>query len=166
MGFILAALAVVAVAISTYATIQSLQQQSELQKAVQKQQEIEAQAERDVAAFEEKQARRRHALLLGKQQAIFAAAGVDPTMGTPLFMELDLVKQGEMDALNIRAFGARAANARLFESSIARFRAQNARAGIPLAVIGGIASAASAGAGAYASYTARQTPRATTTDWT
>lgn len=55
--------------------------------------------------FQEQQSRRRTSMAIGKQMAILAASGVDITSGSPLFMELDSVRQAELEALNIRHSG-------------------------------------------------------------
>jgi hypothetical protein len=62
------------------------------------------------------------------------------TSGSPLFMELDSVKQAELDALNIRHQG---------ELGVAskQFQARMAKAQIPGIIIGGLSKAGGAFAG-------------------
>ena len=165
------AVSVAAAAVSTYASVKSSEQQAAMAKSVQKQKEIERQAAIDAAAFEETQQRRRTALLLGSQRAIEAASGVETTTGSPLIQEIDLVKQGELEALNIRQAGTMQAGARQFEANIARYRAETAKGAIPLQIAGGVLQAASSGYSTYqlskyGSYRA-PSPRGNTvaTDW-
>lgn len=86
------------------------------------------------AAFQEQQSRRQSALAIGKQVATGAASGVDITSGSPLFMELDSIRQAELDALNIRHQGALGAASKKFEARMAKAR-------IPGIIMGGIAGA-------------------------
>ena len=150
MAFIAAAIvAVVAAGLQTYMAVRASEQQAEQFKAVQKQKELEASAAQDAATFEEKQARRRNALLIGQQRAIFSAAGVETESGTPFLQEVDFLKQSELEALNIRAFGGAAASERSFEGRIAGYRARVARAGIPLQIASGVVSAAGSALSIY-----------------
>lgn len=132
----------------------------------------------DTAAFDERQQRRRIALALGGRRAATAASGVAIDVGTPLIQEIDLVQQGELEALTIQRAGAIAINERGFESGLSRYEAEatrisgrfasslarfegetqgallRRRAGairsqIPLQIASGAASAVSSGFGAY-----------------
>jgi hypothetical protein len=76
-------------------------------------------------------------MLIGKQIAVGAASGVDITSGSPLFMELDSVKQAELEALNIRHQGA-------LGSASKKFEARMAKARIPGIIMGGVAQAGGA----------------------
>jgi len=87
--------------------------------------------------FEERQARRQSQMAIGKQVAMGAASGVDITSGSPLFMELDSVRQGELEALNIRNQGRNAANARKFGAKMETRK-------IPGQILGGVANLAGA----------------------
>src|SRR3989442_13522914 len=66
---------------------------------------LAAHAAEDSAVLADRQARRRSQLLLGKQRAIGAAAGVDISSGSPLALELDNVHEAEIEALSIRRVG-------------------------------------------------------------
>lgn len=143
---------VVAAGVSTYAAVQQSEAQAEATKAAKQQREVEAQIAGDNAAFEEQQHRRKMLLLLGKQHAIQSAYGVVSDVGTPLQNEIDTVKQGELEALRIRAQGTNAAGERLFESKMAGFQARSIRAQIPLQIASGITSAAAGAISAYSSY--------------
>lgn len=94
----------------------------------------EAKSIEEQAAFQEGQSRRQSRMLIGKQIAAGAASGVDITSGSPLFMELDSVRQAELDALNIRHQGA-------LGSASKRFEARMAKARIPGIIMGGISQA-------------------------
>jgi len=144
-----AAAVIVGVAISTYSAVQASEQQAQASDAIRKQREVEAQNAEESAAFEERQHRRRIALLAGKQAAIFSASGVDPSVGTPLEQAIDLATQGELEALSIKRAGATAAGASRFEAGIARYRRDVLRAGIPMQIAGGVFSAVGGGIGAY-----------------
>src|SRR5882724_106026 len=74
VGIAAIAVTVAAAGLSTYAAVKSSENQAALAKAVQKQKETEAQNVAETAAFEERQTRRRTALLIGKQTAIQAAS--------------------------------------------------------------------------------------------
>jgi hypothetical protein len=97
----------------------------------------EAKSIEEQAAFQEQQSRRQSRMLIGKQIAVGAASGVDITSGSPLFMELDSVKQAELEALNIRHQGA-------LGSASKKFEARMAKARIPGIIMGGVAQAGGA----------------------
>lgn len=90
---------------------------------------IEAQA-----AFDETQQRRKNRLMLGEANAQAAASGVQISSGSPLLMELDRVKQSEIEALSIRRAGSIQAEGR-------RYGARLARRSIPYTILGGIMGA-------------------------
>lgn len=143
MGFGIAALiiGVVGAGISTYAAYSQAQQAQDNAKTESKYREQEAESIRQSSAYEERQYRRRVAILLGKQNAIAAATGTDPTQGSPLLMELDNVKQGELEALNIRRTGQMGASAREYEARLARQRASYASDQKGYAIAGGVLQA-------------------------
>lgn len=125
MGFAIAGLVIglLGTAISTYA---AYSQNQELQKAAKAEAAFrnqEAESLRQSAAFQERQYRTRLAVLLGQQQAISAASGVDISSGSPLLMQLNNVRQGEMEALNIRRTGEVGASGKELEARLARMRA-------------------------------------------
>lgn len=83
---------------------------------------LERKTIRDEAQFQEQQSRRQSQMAIGKQVAVGAASGVDITSGSPLFMELDSVRQAELEALNIRHRGELAMAAKTLEIRKARAR--------------------------------------------
>lgn len=145
-------LAVVAAGVGTYVAVQQAEQQADEANAIRKQKEEEARQAVESAAFQERQLRRRQSILLGKQQAITAAAGVDLTTGTALFAEADFAEQAELEALNVRRTGKIEASGREFEARIAKFRRENARGAIPWLIAGGVLSASSSAATSYSVY--------------
>ena len=96
----------------------------------------EARSIADQAAFDEQQYRRKASIAIGKQNAMGAASGLDITSGSPLFMELDNIRQAELDALNIRHQGA-------LDVASKRFEARMAKAQIPGILLGGAAKGGS-----------------------
>lgn len=153
-----------AAGVSSAAAIQQSKNQSALAKAMQRQKETEAQNEAEAAAFEERQSRRRTALLLGKQQAIFAASGLETTTGSPLIQELDLTTQAELEALNIRRGGQVTSEASLFESRIAKYQSDTAKAAIPYEITSGVLSGVGSAASIYGS-AGTGTKKTVTGDW-
>lgn len=137
---ILAATAAVASAgVGIYSAVSSASTQSDMAEAQAKALEEQAKSQEEAAAYEERQFRRKAALLLGKQHAIYGASGIDPSSGSPLLMELDTVRQAELEAQNIRRGGDVAAASSRFESGLARTRASYYNSTIGPSVIGGLA---------------------------
>jgi hypothetical protein len=138
---IIGALAAVAVStgIGIYSAVSSANTQQDLQEANSKALEQQAKSQEDAAAYEERQFRRKAAFLLGKQQAIYGASGLDPSSGSPLLQELDNVRQSELEAQNIRRGGDVAAASSRFESGLAKYRANYYGSSIAPAVIGNVA---------------------------
>lgn len=170
-AYVAATAAVVGAGISTYSAIEQANQQQELAKSEKQAREIEAQAALDTAAFEEKQHRRRIALLRGEQQAAYAAAGYDTTSGTPLVQDIDLAQQGELEALAIKRAGRMAANVGQYEASIAGWRGENASRAVPIIIAGGAVQAGAGAASSYSSYSyysktsSSRRARSVTSDW-
>jgi len=156
-AYVGAAVAVVGAGVGTYMAVQQSEQQAALAKAVQKQKDIEAQAATETAKFEETQHRRRITLLMGQQQATYAASGLDPSQGTPLIREIDLAKQGELEALSIRRGGSIEASSSRFEANIAKFQAGVYSSRMPLTIAGGVLQASAAGLDAYSTARGKQT---------
>ncbi len=109
--------------VSAYASSEQAATQKKAAEADASLKQQEAESMRQSAEYEERQYRRRITLLLGKESAITSASGFDPTSGSPLLMELDNVRQGEMEALNIRRTGQVNASARSFEGRLAAMKA-------------------------------------------
>ena len=143
VGIAAAIVGVIGAGLSTYAAFNQAAQQQKAAKTEATFREQEAESARQSAAYQERQYRRRISLLLGKQEAIAGAAGTDPTSGSPLLMELDNVKQGEMEALNIRRTGQVAASAHELEARLARQRASFAGQQKGFAIGSGVMKASS-----------------------
>ena len=143
IGEAAAILAVVGTAVTTYAAVQGAEAQASAARAEKKFRERAAQSERDAAAFEEAQFRNRVRHVLGQQQAIGAAAGIETTTGSPLLNELDAVRQGELQALSIRQSGATRAYSQDFAAAEADFMARYAQGRVPGIIAGGVAQAGS-----------------------
>ena len=154
--WVIVAAAVLSAAASTYAAVQQSEQNAAMARATRKQRETEAAQAADAAMFEERQHRRRIAILLGKQQAIFAASGVDPSSGSPLVQQIDLIKQGEIEALNIRAGGSLESSERMFEAGLAKYRARTLKSQVPLQIASGVTSAVAGAGVAYSRYQTRR----------
>ena len=96
----------------------------------------EAASIREAAGFEERQTRRRAAEIIAKGRAIGAASGIDIASGSPLLMELENVRQAELEALSVRHRGETAARGKQFEAKLARGQ-------IPGIILGGVAKTGS-----------------------
>ena len=96
----------------------------------------EADSVEQASAFDERQYRRQATLVQGTADAQGAASGVQVSSGTSLFHELDRVKQGEIEALNIRRTGA-------VKAQGLRYGARMERRKIPFDIISGATNAAS-----------------------
>lgn len=154
-----AAAAVIGAGVSTYAAVQQAEQQADIAKEEGRRQKFEAEAFKEQAAFEEKQSRRKALIMLGKQYAIASASGVDPDMGSPIDQQIDLITQTELEALNIRAFGQRAVQSKMYDAKLSKYRADTARGTIPLSIVGGVASAVGGAASVYGNMKAPRTNR-------
>jgi len=142
-----------------YSSIQQAQDAEKIAKATQRQKEIEAQVAHDNAMFEAGQARRRAVLAKGRQLSIFGAAGLDPSGGSPLLMDVDLTQQMEMDALNIERGGRITGDMLQYEGKIAKYRASLAKGVVPYEIASAVTAGAGSIAGSYLSYTAGQRTR-------
>ena len=123
IGLIGVAVATTGTAIQVYSSIKQQEAASDAAKDEAAARDVEAASIRESAAYEERQFRRRAALLLGKQNVITAASGLDVSGGSPLLMELDTIQQTELEALNIRRSGNVTASSREFEAGLSRRRA-------------------------------------------
>lgn len=113
-------------------TLSGIQQANAQAKAA----NAEARSIADQAAFDEQQYRRKASIAIGKENAMGAASGLDITSGSPLFMELDNIRQAELDALNIRHQGQLGVASK-------QFQARMAKAQIPGIIMGGMAKSGS-----------------------
>jgi hypothetical protein len=104
--------------------------------------DFEAGLSEQQAAFDERQNRRQHRLLQGEGNALAASSGLDITRGSPLLLELDRIRQGEIDAQSIRRAGT-------LEAQAKRMGAGFERDSIPYSILGGLARVGSIGASAY-----------------
>lgn len=73
-------------------------------------QEQRAKEERQIAYADEARKRADNTRALASQRAAFAANGLDTTVGAPLLAAYDSAREGELDALTIRAGGLSRAN--------------------------------------------------------
>lgn len=89
--------------------------------------EQEAGRIRSLGAIEAQQVERRNRRALGQQLVDFAAAGIDPTFGTPLDVAFDTAQQGELDVLEVTTRTAFNAEARQHEAASLRSRAKSAK---------------------------------------
>lgn len=136
-------------AVTTYAAVKQADYQQSLARADQRAASIEAQSRRDAAAYEEQRFRTRAARLIGKQNAIYGASGVDPSVGSPLLMQLDSVRQAELEALNIRRTGQIGALTADYAGSIANYRGQWSAQQSSAALAGGVLQAGTSLLGAW-----------------
>lgn len=163
IGVVGVAIAVVAAGVGSYQAVQKHNQDVEIAEKEGEARDIEARSRIDAAAFQERQERRRLALLMGKQDALIGSTMLDPGSGSPLFMALDTARQAELEALNIRRSGQVGAFGSQFESGLARFRAQVARGQVGQSIAGGTLGAAGAVARGVGEYQYRYGGRTTTT---
>jgi len=98
--------------------------------------DAEARSVKAQTEFEEEQQRRKNRLLLGQANAQAAASGIDISSGSPLLLELDRVKQTEIEALNIRRSGENKVAALNFQRRLVRRQ-------IPFQILGGLAQGGS-----------------------
>jgi hypothetical protein len=112
-----------------YANIQAAKMNSKAMEA-------EASSIDETTKMQETQQRRVNALYLGKANATAAASGLDMSSGSPLLMELDRVKQTELEAYNVRRGGA-------LQAMSARFGAKMQRQAIPGYIFRGAAEGGS-----------------------
>jgi len=98
IAFAVAALPTIAAVGQTVSQIQAARGQARAASA-------EAASIREAAGFEERQTRRRAQEIIAKGQAIGAASGLDIASGSPLLMELENVRQAELEALSVRHRG-------------------------------------------------------------
>lgn len=132
-----AAAAVAGTAVSVVSAVQSANRETQAAEIVTEQKTIEAEAIRESAAYDEQASRRRSQSLLARQRAIIAASGLDPSGGSFIDQEIDLIKEAELEALQIRRFGELSASAREYEAAIAQYRGQSAQATVPYTIAGG-----------------------------
>ena len=122
IGIIGVAVAAAGAGVSAYAASEQAAQQRKVAKFQQEARLNEAESQRQSAAYEEHQFRKRLAILTGQQSSIAAATNLDPSQGTPLLLSLDTARQGELEALNIRKTGAESAAGSELEARFARIR--------------------------------------------
>lgn len=104
--------------------------------------EQEAISTEQSALVQERQSRRDTAFTKGTANALTAASGLSLRSGSPLLMELDRVKQSEIEALSIRRSGQMQAASKRYEGRLQR------RA-IPFDILGGFLSAGGQAASAF-----------------
>jgi hypothetical protein len=146
-----AGVAAVGIGLSTWQAVDARKRAADEADAIAEQKDKEAIAAQQSAAYAEQQHRRRMSLLLGKQQAVTAAAGVGLTGASAMAAELDLTTQSELEALQLRRGGEIESQAKTFEARLARYRADTQRGQIKYDIASGVLSAAQSGVGAYSS---------------
>lgn len=140
-------------AIGTFSGIQNSKANERIQQqtiAFNKQvAEQNARLSRERAAEEAEIIRRETDLLIGRQQASFAASGVLTTDGSPLLAQMEQAREGEIEALKTLRRGEIEAQGfenesrfRTFESQVAGIRGKQERVQIGLSGIRDIASSA------------------------
>lgn len=82
---------------------------------------------REDAAREEGDQRRHNRQVLGRQRALFAKSGVK-LEGTPLLVQEETAREGELDALSIRRSGELRAGGFHDRAGLARLQGRSARA--------------------------------------
>jgi len=99
---------VIASGVSMYGTMQSADAQSasaayqaQVARNNQTIAEQNAQSAEDVGLVQEQEQRQKTASLIGTQRAALAAAGLDPNSGSPLDLQSDSARLGELDAQTI-----------------------------------------------------------------
>jgi hypothetical protein len=137
------AVAVIGAGISAYAQSQQAAAQRHAAKLTEEFRTQEAQSAQDSAAFQERQFRRRLALTIGKQEAVYGAMGIDMTSGSPFLNILDTAKQGEMEALNIRRGGDVAAADRLFAARMAKLQGSMVPSDLAIGIGAGVKASGS-----------------------
>lgn len=147
-----AAAAVAGTAVATVSAVQQAKNNAAIAESQAEIVDLEAENQKAAAEYEERQFRRRAAVLMGKQSAVYAASGVDPSSGSPLLMTLDMVRQAEIEAQNIKRTGQVGAGASSFGASLQRYLAGRYRSDIPLIAAGGGISAIGQGTSALSSW--------------
>lgn len=132
-----AGLGVLGAVIDTKSKVDALNEQAKISDWEAGAKLAEAETIRQSAAFEERQYGRKARLLQGRGVATAAASGLDIKSGTPLFLELDNIKQATIQKLDIRRRGALAAQGRELESAFKRREASFARASRTGVMVGG-----------------------------
>src|SRR3990170_4448062 len=141
MEYVALGVTLLAIAGQTYSSVQAAESQAKAYESEEKAREVEAESMRQAAAYEEQQYRYRTAIAASKGRAIGAAAGLDISFGSPLFMDIENARQREIEALNIRRTGEVSASGKLYEARMAGYGARATRAGVPGIVMGGVAQA-------------------------
>jgi len=103
--------AVAAVAVSAFGTIQAGQAAKSAAKYNAAVAEQAAKAASDKAAYDEQRHRESIRKLMSSQRALYGKSGLDMTEGSPLLVMEDTAAQGELDAMAIR-YGGDIASAR------------------------------------------------------
>jgi hypothetical protein len=131
-------LSILGAASSTKSSVDALDEQAYLSEWESRAKRAQAASIRESAALEERQYGRRARLLQGKGIAMAAASGVSIKSGTPLFLELDNIKQATIGRLDILRRGELAAQGIELESAFKLREAQYASRAKSGAIIGGV----------------------------
>jgi hypothetical protein len=82
--------------------------------------EYEARAIEGDTKFAVQQERRKQRILQGQGNAIAAASGLDITSGSPLLLELDRVRQGELEVQSLKRAGGIAITTKRYGASLVK----------------------------------------------
>lgn len=148
--------AVAAAVLGTVMAVMQSRQQANIAEAQAEATDIagqrQAQIHEEESAFAARQQQRELRLALGQSRATYGATGIASDFGSPLASELDLLKQGTLQALAIRRSGINAAESTRWTSGVSssmnRYQARSLRAALPFQILGGAAKAVGAYYGA------------------
>jgi hypothetical protein len=139
--------------ISAYGQIQSSKVESAAYKYNASINDANAIQARRKADYEEEQSRKRLHTLMGKQQALYAKAGVDLSSGSPLLVLAETAASGEEEAQNIRQVGDVNVAEQKNQATLNRFYAkQTIRAGKTAAWSTALSSMSGSAGSAYSTY--------------
>ena len=127
MGYA-AVIALIGVAIQTYAAYEQAQTQEKFFKYNAKVAENQAMGERMRAKVAADQQRELHRRVIANQRALYGSTGVESASGSPLLVIADSAKQAELDALIIQAGGEARAIGFQAQAGLDRFQGRNAGA--------------------------------------
>ena len=119
-------IALIGVAVSTYAAYEQAQTQEKFQKYNAKVAENQAAGERMRARVAADQQREAHRRLIANQRATYGVSGVDVASGSPLLVIADSAKQAELDAQIILAGGEARGIGFETQAGLSRFQGRQA----------------------------------------
>jgi hypothetical protein len=123
-----AIIALIGVAIQTYAAYEQAQTQEKFFKYNAKVAENQAMGERMRAQVAANQQREQHRRVIASQRALYGSTGVEGSSGSPLLVIADSAQQAELDAQIIMAGGEGRAIGFQSQAALSRFQGRNAAA--------------------------------------